>query len=174
MIKLKSLITEKKLRVFDFDDTLVKTNSKIYVTHDGKKTELTPGQFAVYTPKKGDTFDYSDFSKVIEPSEIKAMFKVFKQIQKSTGERRLTILTARAAYKPVRKFFKDSGYGDVFVVALADANPQKKADWIEKHIKKGYDDIAFFDDSAKNVKAVKDLKKKYPSIKMKAQVIKYD
>ena len=34
----------KKLRVFDFDDTLVKTNSHIYITHkDGKKSKLTPG-----------------------------------------------------------------------------------------------------------------------------------
>ena len=162
------------LSIFDFDDTLVKTNSKIYVTRNGKQTALTPGEFAVYEPKKDDEFDYSDFSKVIEPSEIKAMFKVFKRIQQSTGERRLTILTARAAYKPVRKFFKDSGHGEVYVVALADANPQKKADWVENQIKKGYDDIAFFDDSPKNVTAVNNLKKKYPNVKIKAQVIKYD
>lgn len=40
----RSLLTEKKsLRVFDFDDTLVKTTSFIYITHsDGKKSKLTP------------------------------------------------------------------------------------------------------------------------------------
>jgi phosphoglycolate phosphatase-like HAD superfamily hydrolase len=45
----RTLFTEdKKLRVFDFDDTLVKTTSFIYVTHaDGKKQKLTPGQYAV-------------------------------------------------------------------------------------------------------------------------------
>jgi phosphoglycolate phosphatase-like HAD superfamily hydrolase len=54
MIKLKdmisrSLFTEsKKLRVFDFDDTLVKTTSFIYVTNNGKKSKLTPGEYAVY------------------------------------------------------------------------------------------------------------------------------
>ena len=43
MIKLKdmiarSLFTEsKKLRVFDFDDTLVKTTSFIYITNNGKE-----------------------------------------------------------------------------------------------------------------------------------------
>ena len=36
MIKLKDLIVEKKLRVFDFDDTLVKSNSKVYVNNNGK------------------------------------------------------------------------------------------------------------------------------------------
>jgi hypothetical protein len=42
----------KKLRVFDFDDTLVKTNSFIYVKHgDGKESKLTPGEYAIYEPK---------------------------------------------------------------------------------------------------------------------------
>ena len=37
---------------------------------------------------------------------------------------------------------------------------KKKADWIEGQIKKGYDDVLFFDDSIKNINAVKALKKK--------------
>ena len=40
----RNLFTEsKKLRVFDFDDTLVKTTSFIYITNNGKKKKLTPG-----------------------------------------------------------------------------------------------------------------------------------
>lgn len=174
MLKLKDLLTEKKLRVFDFDDTLVKSNSKVYVINKGKRKTLTPGQFAIYKQKSGDEFDFSDFDKVIEPKQIKSMFKVFRNIYKAGGSRRLTILTARAVYKPVRKFLKDIGYSDVYVVALGDANPKKKSDWIESQIKKGYDDILFLDDSSKNVNAVKKLKQKYPNIKMDARVVKYD
>ena len=70
MIKLKDLLLEKKLRVFDFDDTLVKSNSKVYVNNNGAKTTLTPGQFAVYKKKSGDEFDFSDFDKVIHLSLI--------------------------------------------------------------------------------------------------------
>ena len=173
MVKLKDLLLEKKLRVFDFDDTLVKSNSKVYVTNKGKKKTLTPGQFAIYKKKLGDEFDFSDFDKVIEPKQIKAMFKVFKNIYKASGSRRLTVLTARAAYRPVRKFLNDVGFSDVFVVALGDANPQKKADWIQGQIEKGYDDILFLDDSPKNVTAVKKLKQKYPKIKMDARVVNY-
>ena len=44
MIKLKDILLEKKLRVFDFDDTLVKSNSKVFVINNGKKTTLTPGE----------------------------------------------------------------------------------------------------------------------------------
>ena len=174
MLKLVDLLTEKKLRVFDFDDTLVKSNSKVYVVNKGKKKTLTPGQFAIYKKKSGDEFDFSDFDKVIEPKQIKSMFKVFNNIYKASGSRRLTILTARAAYKPVRKFLKDVGFNDVYVVALGDSNPQKKADWIQSQIQKGYNDILFLDDSPKNVKVVKKLKQKYPNIKMDARVVKYD
>tara|TARA_R110001632_G_scaffold138704_1_gene254422 strand:+ start:28 stop:552 length:525 start_codon:yes stop_codon:yes gene_type:complete len=173
MIKLKDLLLEKKLRVFDFDDTLVKSNSKVYVNNNGAKTTLTPGQFAVYKPKTGDDFDFSDFDKVIEPKKIKAMFRVFKNIYKASGSRRLTVLTARAAYRPVRKFLKDVGFNDVYVVALGDANPKKKSDWVDGQIKRGYNDILFLDDSPKNVSAVKKLKQKYPNIKMDARVVKY-
>ena len=173
MIKLKDLLLEKKLRVFDFDDTLVKSNSKVYVNNNGAKTTLTPGQFAVYKPKTGDDFDFSDFDKVIEPKKIKAMFRVFKNIYKASGSRRLTVLTARAAYRPVRKFLKDVGFNDVYVVALGDANPKKKSDWVDGQIKRGYNDILFLDDSPKNVSAVKKLKSKYPNIKMDARVVKY-
>ena len=70
MIKLKDLLLEKKLRVFDFDDTLVKSNSKVYVNNRGKRKALTPGQFAVYNKKSGDEFDFSDFDKVIEPKTV--------------------------------------------------------------------------------------------------------
>ena len=50
---LRSLFTEsKKLRVFDFDDTLVKTTSFIYVTNNGKTRKLTPGtNILVYKEK---------------------------------------------------------------------------------------------------------------------------
>ena len=172
MIKLK-LLLEKKLRVFDFDDTLVKSNSRIHVTNKGKRKTLTTGEYAIYKAKSGDEFDFSDFDKVIQPKKIKAMFRVFKNIYKASGNRRLTILTARAAYKPVRQFFKDIGY-DVYVVALSSSNPKDKSDWIEKQIKDGYDDVLFFDDSRKNIKAVKKLEKQYPDIKMITRLVNYD
>ena len=81
MIKLKTLL-EQKLRVFDFDDTLVKSNSRIHVTNKGKRKTLTTGEYAIYKAKPGDEFDFTDFSKVIEPKQIKSMFRVFKNVYK--------------------------------------------------------------------------------------------
>ena len=50
---------------------------------------------------------------------------------------------------------------------------KRKQIWIEGQIKKGYDDILFLDDSPKNVRVVKQLKRKYPKIKMDARVVSY-
>jgi phosphoglycolate phosphatase-like HAD superfamily hydrolase len=171
----RTLFTEdKKLRVFDFDDTLVKTTSFIYVTHrDGKKSKLTPGEYAVYKEKPGDEFDYADFQKVSNPKLIKGYFELLKRMSASDGGRKIFILTARSAYKPVHQFIKDLGIRNLYVVALGDANPEKKADWIEQKVKdEGYDDVFFVDDSLKNVEAVKNRLRKYPKVKQKIQHVK--
>ena len=173
----RTLFTEdKKLRVFDFDDTLVKTTSFIYVTHaDGKKQKLTPGQYAVYKERPGDVFDYTDFQKVTNPQIIKGYFELLKRMSASDSGRTIYILTARSAYKPVYDFIKDSGIRDVFVVALGDNNPESKADWIEREIKnQGYDNVYFVDDSSKNVDAVRKRLSKYPNIRKKVQLVKHD
>lgn len=164
----------KKLRVFDFDDTLVQTDSHIYITHgDGKKSKLNPGEYAIYEPKDDDKFDFSDFEKVKQPQEIKGVTRLLKNITRVGGSE-IVILTARAAYKPVKEYLSDIGLDDIYVVALADANPQKKADWIEDKIKSGVNDVFFIDDSHKNVSAVKALSKKYPNISLKVKHVQHN
>jgi FMN phosphatase YigB (HAD superfamily) len=174
----RSLFVEsKKLRVFDMDDTLITTTSYIYVDNEknGKRFKLTPGEYAVYVPKAGDVFDYSDFQKIQNPKIIKGYFEILKRMASmASGDRRVYILTARAAYKPIHKFIKDSGIKGVYVVALGDANPEKKADWIENKVKdEGYDDVFFVDDSPKNIDAVKKRLRAYPNVKQKIQVVKH-
>ena len=174
MIARSLFVEDKKLRVFDFDDTLVKTSSYIYVTHkDGRESKLTPGQYAVYKERPGDEFDFRDFEKVKNPKVIKGYFQLLKNMA-ATSDRAVYILTARSAYKPVYDFIKDSGIKDVFVVALGDNNPETKADWIEREMKNnGYDNIYFVDDSPKNVDAVRKRLNKYPNVRKKVQLVKH-
>ena len=174
MIARSLFVEDKKLRVFDFDDTLVKTSSYIYVTHkDGRESKLTPGQYAVYKERPGDEFDFRDFEKVKNPKVIKGYFQLLKNMA-ATSDRAVYILTARSAYKPVYDFIKDSGIKDVFVVALGDNNPETKADWIERELKNnGYDNIYFVDDSPKNVDAVRKRLNKYPNVRKKVQLVKH-
>lgn len=177
MIKLNTILLElkgiKKLYVLDFDDTLVKTKSNIYVIHvDGTKETLTPAEYAVYEQKPGDKFDFSDFQKMLrKPNPINKNIKLLMRFMKAPNSK-VTILTARSLAFPIRYYLKKQYGIDVYTVALGDSNPQKKADWIEDHIKKGYDDIFFMDDSPKNVHAVDRLKEKYPNIKLQTVHVK--
>lgn len=159
----------KVLRIFDFDDTLAKSVSHIYVTHsDGAETKLDPAEYAMYEPKAGDKFDFRDFNRMLnKPKIIKKNVDLLRKMI-SSPDKKVTILTARKLGFPVKYWFKKTLGVDVYVVALGDANPQAKADWVEQHIKKGYTDIAFMDDSIKNVRAVGSLQKKYPNVKIKS------
>ena len=156
----------KKLRVFDFDDTLVKTGSMIHVTDgSGRKFDLTPGQYAVYEPRPDDDFDYSDFAVLIDPREIVWTVRILRNIIRAGGE--AVILTARRHDTPVYQFLEDAGLPPIEVIALASSDPLKKADYIEKRIvEDGFEFVEFFDDSPKNVEAVESLNGKYPGVKI--------
>jgi hypothetical protein len=159
----------KVLRVFDFDDTLAKSVSYIYVKHkDGTKSTLSPEEYAKYDPKPGDEYDFKDFNRMLnKPELIKKNFKLLQRML-TNPEKKVTILTARKLAFPIRYWFKKELGLDVYVVALGNNDPKAKSDWIEQHIKKGYTDIAFMDDSIKNVKAVGSLQQKYPEAKIKS------
>lgn len=159
MISRGLFLESKKLRIFDFDDTLVKTKSFVYVTKtNGRIIKLTPGEYAVYTPTEDDEFDYSDFQSVKEPTELKKMTNVLRRMVRSNGSNSMYILTARSSYQPIKQYLSDIGINSnsVYIVALASSDPQHKADWIEMMIDdKGYNDVYFADDSEKNVEATK-------------------
>jgi FMN phosphatase YigB (HAD superfamily) len=165
MISRSLFVESNKLRVFDLDDTIVRTDSYIYIVHqNGRKSKLTPGEYAVYNEKPGDKFDFTDFHSIKNPKPIKIYFNLLKAF--ATHNKTVYILTARAGYKPIKDFITDSGIKNVYVVALGDSNPQKKADWIERQILDNkIDDVFFIDDSEKNVGAVRNMLKRYPKVK---------
>ena len=179
MIKLKDILQEKKvLSVFDFDDTIALTDSWIYVMKDGREIKkLDPAQFAVYKPRPGETFDFRDFDKKLRnPRLIKQNAQLLmKQLDKARrqarGSRKVTILTARRLGAPVSSFFRSIGL-DAYVVPVGSSDPKVKADWIEAQIKKGYDTVYFMDDSSKNIKAVKDMLRRYPRVKSITKLIR--
>jgi len=175
---LQSLREEKqhlsageKLRIFDFDDTLVKTGSLIHVTSASKeKFDLTPGQYAVYTPREGDQFDYSDFEKLINPQMISWTVNILRNLAAKGSQ--VVILTARSAKQPVEEFLSDAGLPPYEIVALGNADPQAKAGWISSKIKQdGIRLVEFFDDSEKNVAAVQELKKQHPDVKITSRQV---
>jgi len=64
------------------------------------------------------------------------------------------------------KHLRDKYGLNAYVIGVAGSNPELKADWIEKQVNKGYNDIKFIDDSQKNLDTVKQRLNKYPDIQL--------
>lgn len=172
-----SMIPEKKLRVFDLDDTLVHSNSKIHIKQaDGDILDLTPAQYAIYDKEPGDEFDFSEFEELVEPEAISWTLKILKSAITKHGTNGAVILTARGSDKPARQFLKMHNLPEIPIVALGDSHPDRKAQWILAMIKRfGYTEIEFFDDSARNIAAVENLKDKVPpGVKVITRLIKHE
>jgi hypothetical protein len=170
----------KKIRVFDFDDTLARTKSNVlYTMPDGTKGKLTAEEFA----KKGDkmlaegaVWDFSEFNKVMEGREG-PLLGVAKLIQQARGTKDVFVLTARAAAAaPAIKEFLDSVGLDIpieNITGLGDSSPLAKSNWVVDKAADGYNDFYFADDHLGNVDAVKkvldviDVKSKVQQAKVK-------
>jgi len=175
----RQYLNEEKLRVFDFDDTLVKSDSRIKATHmTGTKKYLTPAEFAQEGEHPDYEYDYSEFETVIDPREIKKVTKILKNmVNAGTDGREIVILTARAPESEgaIKNYLEDIGVdiSKITFVLLGNADPKAKSSWIENKIINGADDILFLDDSGKNVEAVKELQDKYPEIKFDVRKVSY-
>ncbi len=154
----------KKIRVFDFDDTLARTKSNVlYTMPDGSKGKIDAATFAKDAGKmeaEGAIFDFSEFSKVMDGKKG-PLFEVAKKIADARGTEDVFVLTARPqdAAGPIQEFLKSLGLNIPIknITGLADGNPKAKADWMIGKVAEGYNDFYFADDAIKNVKAVKDV-----------------
>lgn len=176
MEQWRQLLNENKLRVFDFDDTLVQTDSMVILHKaSGEIIEQTPAEWAVYKPERGDEFDFSEFrGQLKNPREIKDYMDVLRRVLGAGGSRRTAILTARGGSgKNIMEFLREIGIdtSGLEIIPLGNSDPQAKADWIESQIEQGYDDIFFMDDSSKNIGVVQALQDKHPEVKVRTQQV---
>ena len=153
----------KGISIFDFDDTLATTKSKIIVDMpDGKVKKITPAEFAKQHSKleeQGATFDFSEFSEVIDGKPGPLAAKLKKAIDKF-GNKDVFVLTARpqASAQAIYEFLKGIGLEIPLanITGLENGTPQAKANWVVDKASQGYNDFYFTDDAYKNVKAVQD------------------
>ncbi len=153
----------KKIRVFDFDDTLARSNSNVlYEMPDGTEGSLNATQFAERAGEleaQGATFDFSEFSKVVDGKKG-PVFKAIENIVAKRGAEDVFILTARpaSAAGPIKEFMDALGVNLPIenIVGLGDGKAEAKARWMTGKAAEGYNDFFFVDDAYKNVKAVQD------------------
>ena len=168
----------KKIRVFDFDDTLAKSKSMVIVNMpDGSSKKINATQFAQQASdleSQGAEFDFTEFSKVVEGKKG-PLFDVAQKIADARGTEDVFILTARPqnADGPIKAFMKANGIDIPLknITGLSDGTAEAKAGWIMGKAAEGYNDFYFADDAIKNVKAVKNVLSQI-DVKSKVQLAK--
>jgi hypothetical protein len=170
----------KKIRVFDFDDTLARTKSNVlYTMLDGKTGKITPAEYAAKGTdmlNEGAEFDFSEFNKVMDGRKG-PLFKVAETIADKRGTSDMFVLTARSAEAaPAIKEFLDALGLNIpieNITGLGDSSPLAKSGWMVGKAAEGYNDFYFADDHLGNVKAVEkvmdlvDVKSKVQQAKIK-------
>ena len=173
--QLKKLILELtvrqsgplKLRVLDFDDTIAHTGERVRLyTPDGHRM-LSSDEYAVYVPNPDEYYDESSFDEFSQVDSEKAspvgpVFEILGNfVRAQEGARIILILTARKQIveQDVRRFLRNNSLDDTNIdfVGVGSSDPIAKVNIINNYIQ-NYDIgfVSFFDDSLKNVTAVKE------------------
>ena len=168
----------KKIRVFDFDDTLARTKSNVlYTMPDGTTGKIDAATFAKDAGKmeaEGAQWDFSEFSKVMD-GKAGPLLEVAKIIADKRGTKDVFVLTARPADAagPIQEFLASMGLNIPIenITGLGNGTPKAKADWVVGKVADGYNDFYFADDHTGNVKAVKDALDTF-DVKGKVQLAK--
>lgn len=152
----------RKIRVFDFDDTVGTSKNIVIAKRDGNEVKLNAEEFAkdgLQLIDEGWEMDFSDFNKVTDGGKG-PLFDLMKTINEAEGKRDVFILTARApqAAEAIHKFLKESGIDIPLenITGLGNSTGEAKANWIIDKAAEGYNDFYFADDAPQNVKAVRD------------------
>lgn len=195
MLKFKNYIIEQKegsgLTIFDIDDTLFKTNSRVHVMKNGKSVKkLSPAEFNSYKLKSDEEFDYKEFMSAEkfykEARPIKKMLSklrgMLRNIKKRPGSK-MILLTARRNFDDKDLFlktFKKFGIDIDSIRVERAGNIKAKPETAKKIIVNEYlkDDkfkrVRLFDDHPGNLKSFLKLKDKYPQVEFYAFLVKGD
>ena len=180
-------ISPKKLVVFDIDDTLVHTQTKVHVVKDGKIiNSLNSHDFTHYKLKPGESFDFEDFRNAREFFEkSKPIIPMMQQLRQdiATGNK-VVMVTARADFDD-KELFLDTfrKYGiDMSKVHVYRAGNSKEGSTEDRKktiIKRlldqdNYSKAIMYDDAKPNLHTFVELKKDHPKTRFYAWHVSLD
>ena len=145
------------LHIFDFDDTLIRSDSMVRITHaDGTQNVLSSEEYGSYREKSGDEFDFSDFDSY--PLNAQIIEEVFAELRAAIaldGPQSVVILTARSNPEPVRKFLSDNNINGIEIRATGSASAMAKARYILDRLKSDdFDEVRIFEDNTNNIRTI--------------------
>ena len=183
-----SEIQPLKLVIFDIDDTLVHTQTKVHVIKDNRVVKsLNSHDFTHYKLQPGESFDFGDFANAREFFEnAKPIIPMINQLKRdiATGNK-VIMVTARADFND-RELFLDTfrKYGvDMSKVHVHRAGnlvgkiatEEKKKIIIRDQLKKApYTKAIMYDDAEPNLHAFVSLKNEFPHTKFYAWHVSLD
>ena len=156
--------------IFDFDDTLVKSDVKTHIYRNGKLFKsLSPAEYNVYQKQPEDTFDMSDFDNpdLIALAETYIMWPLLEEYDRK-NDSVLYILTARhkEARIPIFDFItkrriKNLPMERIFAVGdnLGAINIPLEKRKVLEIISKQHLSTNFYDDNDETIEFVKDIPK---------------
>ena len=172
----------RKLVIFDIDDTLVHTQTKVHVVSNGQVTKsLNSHDFTHYKLQPDEEFDFGDFRDAREFfTNAKPIIPMIDQLKHdiATGNK-VVMVTARADFND-RELFLDTfrKYGiDMSKVHVYRAGnfvgkastEEKKKIIIRNLLNQGkYTKAIMYDDAEPNLVSFMELKKEYPQTKFYA------
>jgi FMN phosphatase YigB (HAD superfamily) len=172
----------KKLVIFDIDDTLVHTQTKVHVVKDGQVTkELNSHEFTHYKLQPGEQFDFENFRNAHDFfHKSKPIIPMMNQLKQdiATGNK-VVMVTARADFDDrelfldtFRKYGVDMGKVHVYRAGNMTGKMQteeKKKIIIRNLLDKGnYTKAIMYDDAVPNLESFVELKDEYPKTKFYA------
>lgn len=151
-----------ELYIFDFDDTLAITDSrvKIIMKASGDEILMTSREFAHYPfDMRTMEVDFGDFMRA-EGSLIKSTIEIMQQAILDGAD--VHIVTARAVAPPVRDFLeKEIGMSPPVVATAGSAG---KSPWLTNRLENGgYDRVVVFEDCEKNIRSLKQTVEEFNS-----------
>ena len=168
----------KGISVFDFDDTLAYSNSKVIVDMgDGTTRKITPAEFASEAEtleQNGAEFNFDEFNKVVDGKKGPLADLALKR-QNKFGSGDIFVLTARpqASAESIKMFLDGIGLNLPIenITGLENGSADAKALWVLDKAAKGYNNFYFADDAIANVQAVKNILDQI-DVKSKVQIAK--
>jgi len=174
--------TPSKLVIFDIDDTLVHTQTKVHVVKDGQVVNsLNSHEFTHYKLQPGESFDFENFRNAHDFfHNSKPIIPMMNRLKKdiATGNK-VVMVTARADFDDRELFldtFRKYGVNMSKVHVYRAGNMPNKIQTEEKKkiiirdlLNKGrYTKAIMYDDAVPNLESFIELKDEYPQTKFYA------
>lgn len=163
------ILNQKSAAIFDFDNTLVKTEAIIKITkiETGEIFEIHSDQYELYENDPTVIIDLEHFENV---SDYKIISDTFNKLQENhTNQIDTYIVSARHSPLQIHKFCKDNNFINTKVstlsIRIGDNNGFHKANHIRELIKQNnYSKLSFYDDRIDCVSEVKKLANEFTNI----------